>query len=88
MTPTKLKTYGEFLHGEYWMRPLARDLHINDRTVRRWASGACAMPPRIESELLALSTAHYIRLKLLGLPIPELPDARIVGLAKKMVKGF
>lgn len=87
MTPTKLKTYGEFLHGEYWMRPLARDLHINDRTVRRWVQKE-NIPPRIESELLALSAAHYIRIKLLGLPIPQLPDARIVGLAKKMAKGF
>lgn len=87
MTSTKLKTYGEFLHGEYWMRPLARDLHINDRTVRRWANGH-PISKTVESELLALSAAHYIRLKLLGLPIPPLPDARVVGLAKKMVMGF
>ena len=83
MTPTKLKTYGEFLHGEYWMRPLARDLHINDRTVRRWASGDYAMPDRIESEIIRLCAAHYIKLKLMGAEMPRVPDG-----VKQAAKGL
>ena len=33
-----LKQAGELLHGKYWQRQLAKDLGVNDRTVRRWVS--------------------------------------------------
>ena len=33
-----LKQAGELLHSKDWQRPLAKDLGVNDRTVRRWVS--------------------------------------------------
>jgi hypothetical protein len=73
MTPTKLKTYGEFLHGRNWQSALARDLQVSSRTIRNWLSGKHTIPPRIEPELLELAAAHYIKLKLLNI----MPSANI-----------
>ena len=39
MTPTELRTIGELLYGERWQSPLARDLGVDDRTVRGWLTG-------------------------------------------------
>jgi hypothetical protein len=45
---------GEALYGDQWQRALARDLNVNDRTVRRWYSGESAIPNGIKAELRAL----------------------------------
>lgn len=37
MTPSQLSRICTLLYGERWQSALARDLEINDRTVRRWA---------------------------------------------------
>jgi hypothetical protein len=34
-----LRRVGEALYGERWQSALSRDLGVNDRTMRRWASG-------------------------------------------------
>lgn len=39
MTPSELRAVGELLYGERWQSPLAKDLGVNDRTVRKWADG-------------------------------------------------
>lgn len=44
MTPALLRAAGEALYGSYWQSPLARDLDVSDRTVRRWASGEWPAP--------------------------------------------
>ena len=42
-------------HG--WQTALARRLGVNDRTVRRWASGATPIPGRVQREIMSLDGA-------------------------------
>lgn len=86
MTPTKLKTYGEFLHGRNWQCALARDLIISDRSVRNWMSGKHQIPARIESELIELAAAHYIKLKALNQPITAHIPVEVKFRADEMLK--
>ena len=53
---------GKSLHGEQWQRPIAVDLGVNERTVRRWVARASPVPDGIRAELLALVKAHGRRL--------------------------
>lgn len=39
MTRTNFRRIGALLLGDQWQRPLARYLEVDDRLVRRWASG-------------------------------------------------
>lgn len=48
MTPDLLRAVGEALYGEYWIKPLAGALQVNERTVQRWAAGEYL--PRIEAQ--------------------------------------
>jgi ribosomal protein S4 len=48
-----LRQAGEALHGQQWQTPLARDLNVADRTLRRWLNGE-TVPPGISQELLQL----------------------------------
>jgi hypothetical protein len=48
-----LRRAGEALYGERWQSPLAADLGIADRTVRRWAAGQ-AIPETVWPEIRAL----------------------------------
>jgi len=45
---------GEALYGPHWQRELARALHVNERTMRRWVSGETNPPNSINSDLLLL----------------------------------
>jgi len=54
MTPDLLRKIGQTLHGDRWQSPLARDLGVNDRTLRRWVAGEWPIPDRITTELSAL----------------------------------
>lgn len=54
MTPEKLTTIGTALYGERWQTPLANDLQVADRTMRRWLAGESPIPENIGAELLAL----------------------------------
>lgn len=47
-----LRAAGEALYGDRWLGPLARDLDVADRTMRRWA--ADGPPERVEDEVRAL----------------------------------
>jgi hypothetical protein len=42
MTPEDLASAGRALYGDRWQTSLAHDLHVSDRTVRRWLTGAVA----------------------------------------------
>lgn len=54
MTPQDLRRHCARLYGAHrWQTALARELQVNDRTVRRWASGASPIPQ---------STAMCVRL--------------------------
>ena len=52
-----LKRVGEALYGAQWQSPLARDLGVSDRTMRRWAAPE-GPPDSIIGELLALVRAR------------------------------
>lgn len=54
MTSTELAALGLAIWGHSWQGPLARALGVNDRTVRRWASGEVPIPETVETELLSL----------------------------------
>jgi len=54
MTPSTLAQVGQALYGQQWQSALARDLGVNDRTMRRWASASADVPARIGAELLVL----------------------------------
>lgn len=45
MSSRLLRDVGEALYGPRWQSDLARDLHVADRTMRRWLAGADDMPP-------------------------------------------
>ncbi len=45
MTVDELRLYCARLYGRHrWQTALARELQVNDRTVRRWAAGASPVP--------------------------------------------
>jgi hypothetical protein len=46
---------GQALYGERWQSALARDLHISDRTMRRWAAGTHDVPCGLYVDLLQLT---------------------------------
>ncbi len=58
MTPSELRTIGESIHGPYWQSPLARDLRVNDRTVRRWLAGKSRINPDVAAKIRELHAQH------------------------------
>jgi len=63
MTPEKLAARGRALYGEWWQTPLASDLGISDRTIRRWVAGESPIPEKVEFNLRGIL---QIRLEELG----------------------
>lgn len=55
MTPKTLATVGSALFGPTWQTRLANKIAVNDRTVRRWASGEMTIPATLRTELLILA---------------------------------
>lgn len=45
---------GQTLYGERWQTPLAADLGVSDRTMRRWVAGTTPTPPALRNELVSL----------------------------------
>lgn len=45
---------GQALYGERWQSPLARDLAVADRTMRRWVAGTYPVPEGVRDDLLRL----------------------------------
>lgn len=54
MSSKLLRDAGEALYGPRWQSDLARDLHVSDRTIRRWISGADDLPAGVALDLLRL----------------------------------
>lgn len=63
MTPDLLRAAGEALYGPRWQTPLAADLEVADRTVRRWAAGDSAIPDGVTSELRRLLVARQVEIR-------------------------
>jgi hypothetical protein len=51
MTADELAAAGRALYGERWQTSLAMDLHVADRTMRRWLVSETPIPNGIEREL-------------------------------------
>ncbi|MCF3931832.1 hypothetical protein L1787_00205 [Acuticoccus sp. M5D2P5] len=49
-----LREIGEALYGASWRAPLARDLDVSERTVRRWVAGE-GVPNGVSADLLRLT---------------------------------
>jgi hypothetical protein len=46
-----LRKVGEFFYGEEWQAPLARDLRVNERSMRRWLAGTEDVPKGVWKDL-------------------------------------
>jgi hypothetical protein len=62
-TSDDLAATGRALYGERWQTTLAQDLHVSDRTMRRWLAGDFNIPPAVATELRAVLIE---RLKTIG----------------------
>ena len=52
--PDLISRVGRALYGERWQTPLARELGVADRTVRRWVSGEDMPKPGVFADLAAI----------------------------------
>ena len=48
------RAIGEALYGPLWQSEFARQIGVNDRTMRRWATGAFGLPTGIFDTVLPL----------------------------------
>lgn len=62
---------GEALYGQQWQSALARDLGVNDRTVRRWVAGATPVPSGVYVDLLRIVVERQAQLDDLAQRLPE-----------------
>jgi hypothetical protein len=46
-----LKIVGESFYGDQWQGPLARDLQVNERSIRRWLAGTEGIPDGVWADL-------------------------------------
>lgn len=63
---------GEALYGPQWQSSLARDLGVNDRTVRRYVAGVTDIPKGIYVDLLRLTQERAALLDSLGQKLREI----------------
>ena len=54
-----LRQVGNFFHGEEWQAPLARDLRVSERTMRRWVAGPEEIPRGVWHDLGANMQIYY-----------------------------
>ena len=58
----RLRAVGEALYGDMWQSNLARDLGVNSRRVREWASGERRTPPSVWPDIAALLRDRQARI--------------------------
>ena len=59
MSEQLLKAIGVFLYGDQWQAPLARDISVSERSMRRWAAGTDEIPKGAWQDIaLVLDTVH------------------------------
>lgn len=63
MTPALLVETGRALYGSDWRSPLADELGVHQRTVRRWAAGEFPIPDGVEAELRRLVELRAMDIK-------------------------
>ena len=55
LTPARLQQWGEAIFGENWKAPLAREIEVNERTIKRWMAGTTGPIKVTEAELRAVA---------------------------------
>jgi hypothetical protein len=60
--PLLLRQVGVFFHGSEWQAPLSRDLHVNERTMRRWTAGTEEVPRGVWCDLGAHMEIYHQQL--------------------------
>ena len=61
-----LTDVGRALYGDQWQSPLARDLQVNDRTMRRWIARDTSPPAALDAELIRLVDLRVAELQSLA----------------------
>lgn len=61
--PNLITQYGRALYGARWQSLMADDLCVNERTVRRWASGEYDPPDGVWDDLRKLVRAKIAELR-------------------------
>ena len=57
-----LRTVGEALYGLRWQCAIARELGVNDRTVRRWVAGTETPRAQVWVDLIAIGETRQKQL--------------------------
>lgn len=65
MLNSEIAAIGEFLHGKEWQSPLARDLQVNNRTMRYWLAGTYQPRGGVVDDLVTLAACRLIEKKAL-----------------------
>ena len=77
-----LAAVGRALYGERWQTPLANDLNVNERTLRRWLAEDDAFTAEYDAARKATCQAGIARVQALTArgveTLEELLDARVV----------
>ena len=73
MSADLLHEAGAILYGPRWQSEIARDLGVNDRTVRRWLDGSSRVPDGIWPELHTLLKARGMAMASVRRKLPRVP---------------
>jgi hypothetical protein len=74
-----LKNIGEAMYGDQWINPMADDLEVSQRTMRRWATGTSEIPVGVWEDLLTLMLLRRMALddNILAIKANFLPKSQI-----------
>ncbi len=73
--PDLISRVGRALYGERWQTPLARELGVADRTVRRWVSGEDMPKPGVFADLAAIVAEHGAELATLHAALRKMTNS-------------
>ena len=59
MSPDEFVAHGRALYGNRFVGPLSADLHISERTIRRWISGERKIPVGVEDDLRRIAREKF-----------------------------
>ncbi len=88
MTPTQLIALAKQIYGlehgdENWKTPLAKDVGVDRRTVRRWLSGERRIPNDLEAELKIIGTERGVLNRNI---LPKLEEAKAALALKRAAR--
>jgi hypothetical protein len=74
--PDLLSRAASLLYGEMWQTPLASELGVPPRQVRRWASGDRQIPPSTWPELVRLLKIRLLEVEDVLQELPSSSDRK------------